>query len=215
MREAFVRQLFETLEPDGTVLAICAGEAEREVLPEATLSDISTGQDAHSLPYNDKSFDFAFVSDGLHHCSQPHRALAEMYRVSRRGVIVVESRDSAAVRLAARLGLSREYEVEAVSLNDGVRGGVDDTAVPNHVYRWTEREFEKTLRSFDPTGPITFRFFYALTLPDRLRYFRRLEKPAQRLLGKQCNTFAMVAFRPTTIWPWLDERDVTSEVVQR
>jgi ubiquinone/menaquinone biosynthesis C-methylase UbiE len=204
MREAFVRELFGNVRPEGTVLAICAGPAEREVLPEATVSDISTGQDAHSLPYEDGSFDFAFVSDGLHHCSQPHRALAEMYRVSRKGVIVVESRDSAAVRLAARLGLSREYELEAVSMNGGVRGGVDDTAVPNHVYRWTEREFEKTLRSLDPTGPITFRFFYALTLPARLRVFSRFEKPVQRLLRKQCNTFAMVAFKPTTVWPWLD-----------
>jgi SAM-dependent methyltransferase len=205
MREDFVRELFASLQLEGTFLAICAGPAEREVLPEATLSYISTGQDAHSLPYADRSFDFAFVSDGLHHCSQPHRALAEMYRVSRKGVIVVESRDSAAVRVAARLGLAREYEVEAVTTNGGARGGVDDTAIPNHVYRWTEREFEKTLRSLDPTGPITFRFFYALTLPTRLRRLKRVEKPARWLLKKQCNTFAMVAFRPTAVWPWLDE----------
>jgi SAM-dependent methyltransferase len=203
VRVDFVKRVLKELDLHGSFLAVCAGEAERDVLPAAHLSDISNGEDAQALPYEDMSFDFAFVSDGLHHCSRPHAALAEMYRVARHGIIVVESRDSMLVRLAVRLGLTQDYEVSAVESHGGRRGGVNDTAVPNHVYRWTEREFEKTLRSLDPTGPIHFRYLYAVSLPDRLARLRPLQRPVSRLVGRQANTFAMAAFRPTTTWSWL------------
>jgi SAM-dependent methyltransferase len=204
MRRPFVDRLLAELElGDASVLAVCAGEPEREVLPQAMLTDIRTGTDAHELPFPDGSFDWAFVSDGLHHCSQPHRALTEMWRVARVGVIAVEASDNPATRLAVRFGLTQNYELESVAGNDGRFGGVDDTAVPNYIYRWTEREFEKTLRSFDPTGPIRFRYFYALSVPERFGPLRKLARPAGVLLRRNVNTFAMVAWKPVTRWPWL------------
>jgi SAM-dependent methyltransferase len=176
-------------------------------------------QDATNLSFQDEAFDLAFVADGLHHTAAPHRAVLEMYRVARRGIIVVESRDNLLIRTANRLGFSAEYEVAAVIGNGCVSGGLNNTDVPNYVYRWTEAEFMKTIRSFNPIGRHTFRFVYALNLPysrtelegDRLR-LRALElaEPAvhavTRLFKKQCNSFAMVALKPRVphdLWPWL------------
>jgi len=127
-------------------------------------------QDAQNLSFDDAQFDFAFVSNGLHHCRSPHRALLEMYRVSRRGIIAFESRDSLLINLATFLNLSEKYEKSAV---DGKKGGVDNSDIPNYVYRWTEREFEKTIRSFDPTIEPMFRFFYMLRLPSNTNLHSR------------------------------------------
>jgi SAM-dependent methyltransferase len=202
VRREFVRRVLAEVAPHGSMLTVCAGPDEPEVLPEATHSSIETGQDAQALPYADGSFDWVFVSDGLHHCSQPHRALAEMYRVARQGLIVVEASDNPLTRLAVHWRLTQEYELEAVAGNRG-EGGVDNTAVPNYIYRWNEREFEKTLRSLDPNGPIRFDFFYELVLPPRFGPLRRLQRPAAFVLRRWTNAIAMVAQKPETRWPWL------------
>src|SRR4051812_12374142 len=62
--------------------------------------------DAENLPFPDDSFDWGFVHAGLHHCRVPHQGLAELLRVSRKGVLVIEARDSLVMRLAVRLGLA-------------------------------------------------------------------------------------------------------------
>jgi hypothetical protein len=145
--------------------------------------------------------------------------MLEMYRVARRGIIVIESRDGALMRFASRLGFSSEYEVEAVVDNDFRSGGLNNTEIPNYVYRWTESEFTKTIRSFDPLGRHRFRFFYDLNLPYertklkqddvKLRILELID-PAlglfTRIFKKQCNSFGMVALKPRIpddLWPWL------------
>jgi SAM-dependent methyltransferase len=243
MRTDFVESVLRTLLEDDvihqadSILTVCAGAAEHELfvrlgLTNAVISNVDeqlaedrfaplswSRQDATNLSFEEASFDFAFVADGLHHTSAPHRAVLELYRVARRGIIVVESRDSLVMRAANRLGFVAEHEVVAVINNAFVSGGLNNTEVPNYVYRWTEAEFSKTIRSFNPIGRHTFRFFYALNLPysrtqlegDRLR-LRALElaEPVldivTRLFKKQCNTFAMVALKPRVpddLWPWL------------
>lgn len=246
MRIEFVRKLLGELLADSAIrqedaiLCVCAGEAERDVFHElgfttVTISNLDTRlapdsfrpydwsfQDAQSLTFDDASFDVVFVADGLHHCSSPHRALTEMYRVARRTIIVVESRDNALMRLANRLDLSPEYELEAVIDNGFEYGGVDNGPVPNYIFRWTEDEFEKTLRSFDPTGPISCRYFYDLNLPyaaagfrkTRLKYWVILlaDIPLRLLLRvfkRQRNTLAMIATKPTQLHPWLNDTDGT------
>lgn len=243
MRQKFVIDVIHRLLVQGTLdtghklLAVCAAESELELFSglgfgDVTLSSVGVQtssaeavqsgdivlQDAMNLGYPSRSFDFAFVSDGLHHCDSPHRALLEMYRVSRRGVIVFESRDSLAMRLAVRLRLTGDYELAAVQWNGGVLGGVNNSDIPNHVYRWTEREFEKTIRSYDPTGPQRFEYFYGLNLPwgpsgaaagaaAKLATFSAclLTIPIKR----QRNSLAMVAIKPdpSSHWPWLERRD--------
>jgi SAM-dependent methyltransferase len=243
MRTVFVESLLTSLmtgailDPSDSILAVCAGTAERDLfvrlgLTNALISNVDDRMngdqfaplewsyaDATNLAFEDGSFDFAFVADGLHHTSAPHGALLEMYRVARRGIVVIESRHSVLIRLANRFGYSSEYEVDAVIDNDGRTGGLNNTDVPNYVYRWTESEFIKTIRSFDPIGRHTFRFFYDLNLPYQQTEMKqdpvklRVLKLTEPVLGlvtrvfkKQCNSFGMVALKPTLpddLWPWL------------
>jgi SAM-dependent methyltransferase len=247
MRTSFVESVLESLLSDGTiarsdsVVSVCAGTREREVfasvgLPNAMITNVDerdagdryapfeySYQDAHNLTFADGSFDFSFVTDGLHHCSAPHQALLEMYRVARKGIIVVESRDSLLMRTATRFGLSPEYEVEAVIGSEFVRGGRDNTCVPNYIYRWTEADFEKSIQSFDPVGKHTFQFFYDLNLPYELAEWKKsslklrvirvadpLLRGMTRVFKRQCNTLAMVALKPRIpedLWPWLTVED--------
>jgi SAM-dependent methyltransferase len=178
-------------------------------------------QDAQSLSYEDGSFDFAFVADGLHHCSSPHRAMLEMYRVARKGIIVIESRRSLLMHLATRFGLSPEFEVEAVvgPGSELERGGVNNTEIPNYIYRWTEGEFMRAIKSYDPRGKHYFRFFYELNLPYELADWKKSKLKLNvvrvvdpfvqiltRVFKKQCNTLAMVVLKPAIpgdLWPWL------------
>jgi SAM-dependent methyltransferase len=244
VRTPFVESVLAELLEEGvlttsdSVIGVCAGSRERDLFAElgftnvliTNLDDRITDeaafapfdwslQDAQNLSIPDAAFDFAFVADGLHHCSSPHKALLEMYRVSRKGLVVVESRDNLLMRVATSAGLSPEYEVEAVIGNDFKLGGVDNTAIPNYIYRWTENEFKKTISSFDPSGKHVFRFSYGLNLPfERAKmkktnaklYAVRLTEPLVKaftgIFRKQRNTLAMVALKPRLpqdLWPWL------------
>jgi SAM-dependent methyltransferase len=224
--------------PSDSILTVCAGSGERDLFARLEFTDVLITNlddripdgdpfdpfawkrcDAQDLKLPDDSFDFAFVADGLHHCSSPHRALLEMYRVARKGLIVVESRDNLLMRIAARAGLTPEYEVEAVVDNEFRWGGVDNTSIPNYIYRWTESEFKKTINSFNPAGRHRFRFFYGLNLPfeqakmkkssaklHAIRVAEPLVKGFTGLFRKQRNTLAMVALKPRVphdLWPWL------------
>jgi SAM-dependent methyltransferase len=125
--------------------------------------------DAESLPYASESFDYVVVHAVLHHCRSPHRALLEMYRVARKAAIFFESRDSFSIRLAQRLGFANPYELTAVAANNGMAGGVCDTAVPNYVYRWTEREVRKTIASYAPHATHTIDFAHGYGTPCHAR----------------------------------------------
>lgn len=222
------------LDRKASVLVVCGGEVDARALAAVGFSDVTISnlddrmeadryapfawsfQDAEDLDYPDGSFDYVLVHAGLHHCASPHKALTEMYRVARRALVVFESRDSAMLNVARRLGLVSEFEIEAVAANGMRYGGVRNSAVPNFVYRWTEREVEKTLRSFDPTGPARIEFFYGLRLPEeRLAHHRN---PLARVLGRglglfaraastvaprQGNLFAFYVAKAEELWPWL------------
>jgi SAM-dependent methyltransferase len=136
------------------VLVVCAGGVDAKVLRSCgcsniTISNLAERWDmeavewmheyAEALAIPDGSFDWTIVRAGLHHCASPHRALLEMYRVSRKGVIVFEARDSAFMRLAIRLGLVPEFELEAVVLEGWERGGVRNSAVPTSTVGLNER----------------------------------------------------------------------------
>ena len=230
MRAGFVESVTDALLADGLlarsdhVLAVCAGRRERDLLadrgfPLVTITNLEaegdmapfawSRQDAQHLRFPDESFDFALVVAGLHHCASPHAALAEMYRVARKGVLAVEARDSVLTKTAVRFGLASDYELSAVAAHEYRAGGVNDTSVPNHVYRWTEAEFRKTIRSADPTGEPSFRFFYALDVPER-NPISSVAGPAltalARVFPRLSNTIAMVALHPVRLWPWLTRK---------
>jgi SAM-dependent methyltransferase len=239
--DTVIRELLSDrkLTPSDSIVAVCAGVRDGDVFERCGFRNVLitnideddadderfewSYQDAQRLDLEDDSFDFAFVADGLHHCGSPHRALLEMYRVARKGIIVIESRDSLLMRAANRLGLSPTYEVEAVVGSDFSSGGVNNSDVPNYIYRWTEADFKKALRAFDPRGRHTFRFFYGLNLPYELAGWKKSSvklkvikatdpvlRGLTRVFKKQCNTMAMVALKPRIphdLWPWLKVED--------
>jgi hypothetical protein len=140
-----------------------------------------------------------------------------MHRVARLGILVFEPRDSWVSRIAVRLNFAQEYETSPVSL-DYVHGGLRNGPIPNFVYRWNEREVEKTIRTHSPWGNPRFLYFYALAIPTRLANLNnkllallfKLGLPFLRLIflvfPKQCNNFAFCAVKPVLpagLQPWL------------
>src|ERR687898_1498014 len=245
-RTGFYRRVLGELLEDGlvrrdmSVLVVAGGPADRdafhslgfedvaisnvdeEVAPETLAPYAWAYQDAERLSYEDGTFDLTVVSAGLHHCRSPHRALLELYRVARVAAIAIESRDSALMRLAVRLGAVDEYELAAVAAHGLQSGGVANTSTPNYVYRWTEREVEKTVASFAPHARHRIRFFREFELPDALVEADRggragvlkLAAPVvtavTRVLPRQANLFAFAIEKPrlpADLQPWMRVED--------
>jgi ubiquinone/menaquinone biosynthesis C-methylase UbiE len=240
-RSGFYRRTLERLLADGSiardmsVLVVAGGAADRAALLDAGFADVTISnvdesgdvyapyawsrQDAEQLDLPDGSFDLAVVSAGLHHCASPHRALLEMYRVARVGLLGIESRDSLLMRLATRLGAAGDYELEAVAAHGFAAGGVRNSAVPNYVYRWTERELEKTIAANAPYARHRFRYFREFELPETLLEMRRnraaalairaaapLAAAIARAAPTQGNLFAFAVLKPrlpADLHPWL------------
>ena len=170
-------------------------------------------QDAENLTYDDNEFDFAVIHAALHHCRSPHKALLEMYRVSKKGVFSVEAKDSLLMKLAVKFNLTYQYEIDSVFDNDMKYGGVANTEIPNFVYRWTENEIEKVVNCYAPFSKHKIRYFYGFSLPKF-----RTQFPLNRLLHnilkiilqlipkKQGNLFAFFIEKPNLYedyFPWI------------
>ncbi len=236
------------LRRDMSVLVAAGGSADRDVLLALGFSNVTISnldereagaglepfgwrfEDAESLSLEDASVDLALVSAGLHHCRSPHRALLELYRVARVAVVALESRDSALMRLGVRFGAVDEYELGAVAAHGLAAGGVANTSTPNYVYRWTEREVEKTVASFAPHARHRLRFFREFELPDvlldstrgprgvALRAVRPAVGLVARVLPSQANLFAFAIEKPQLprdLQPWLRLEDGRVEPNER
>jgi len=205
---------------DWRVLVVAGGPVDREAFAACGFADVTftnlsgdgdERQDAEALSYDDDTFDFAVISAGLHHCASPHRALLELYRVARHGVLALEARDSALMRLAQRMGVVDEYELTAVADNDFEAGGVRNSPVPNYVYRWTEREVEKTIASAAPQRRHKFVWFRELELPvsvlelggkGKWRFAAAPLRLVTKVFPRQANLFAFAVFREQ-LQPWM------------
>jgi len=241
---AFYRDVLAHLLAEGVLardqhlLVACGASLDREVLAElgfehVTLANLDERlptdafapyalrrEDVERLSFGPDAFDFAIVHEGLHHCHSPHRALAELYRVARSGVLFFEPYDNLLTRVAVRLGFGQDYERAAVYYNDCGHGGVANGPVPNFVYRWTEREVRKAVQSLAPHGPPEFRFFHGTVYPwAQLRGLRNplyywglyALRPAlalfSRLFPRQGNQFAALIRKPAAFHPWVERRD--------
>jgi len=251
-RGGFYRHILHRLHDEGvvergmSVLVGCGGTADRDALAEALFTDVTITnvddagddgslapfawerQDAESLTYEDNAFDLTVVSAGLHHCRSPHRALLELYRVARVAAVALESRDSALMRLAVRLGAVDEYELVAVAAHGLRSGGVANSSTPNYVYRWTEREVEKTVASFAPHARHRIRYFREFELPETLleidkglrASLLRVAAPVVAAVTKavpsQANLFAFAIEKPDPardLQPWMASADEPDERV--
>jgi len=236
-KKVFERLLkLKKIQKSDRILVIGGLEAERDFFvslnfKNVTISNISeikrnliapfkfTRQNINHLTFRDNSFDFVFVSASLHHSSSPASSLLEMYRVAKKGIIVTEVRDSAMARLGQKIGMIPEYEIAAVVGNRFSRGGVDNTEIPNYVYRWTERELKKIVSSFNPTGKHEFIFFYKFSpsfshdklMGKKLKYYLLkfmaiIAIPFVFLIKNQGNIFSAVVLKPhipKDLFPWL------------
>jgi SAM-dependent methyltransferase len=219
-----------------SVLVICGTLKDKAVFADlgftnVTISNLDTRlphdefapyawsyQNAEDLQFGDSQFDFVAVNAGLHHCYSPHRAMLEMYRVAKKGILVIEARESLLLKIAMRMRLAEEYEVCNVVTEGLDFGGVGNSLIPNFVYRWTEREVTKTIASYAPQAKPDVRFYYDLKFPfgslvDRNRIYLiiaialyPLAKLAAKLFPKQSNLFAFVVKKPELpkeLFPWL------------
>ena len=62
-------------------------------------------------------------------------------------------------------------------------GGVDNTKIPNYVYRWTEKEVRKLISSYNPKYNHTIKFNY------EFEYENILEKINNSFIKKIINIF--------------------------
>ncbi|MBD1152138.1 methyltransferase domain-containing protein [Pelagibacterales bacterium SAG-MED22] len=130
--------------------------------------------DVRNLKFNDSEYDYVITNATLHHIDVPHIGISEMYRVAKKGVLVIEGNDSLIMRLACKIKFSEEFEVSSVK-KDKEKGGLLDTGIPNYVYRWTEREVNKLVKSIDPTNKNTIIFDYENDL-NNIKSRNRLTK---------------------------------------
>lgn len=247
-REAFYQRVAGDLMPDrqASVLVCGGGALDRQVLlalgfRRVTISNLDLRmkgdeyapfdwriENAERLTVEDGAFDYVVCHAALHHASSPHRMLLEMYRAARRGVLAIEARDSHVMRLVERWGMTQTYEHAAVFHNGGTHGGVNNTGVPNYVFRWTEREIEKTLRSYAPQREprVTFRYGTAFPCTPEVERHGRMKylvlKAMQpfygifaRALPRQQNLFAFFIEKPdgAALFPWLDTDQRSGDVV--
>jgi hypothetical protein len=122
------------------------------------------------------------------------------------------------MRLAVRVGAVDEYELAAVAAHGFQAGGVANTSTPNYVYRWSEREVEKTVASFAPHARHRIRFFREFELPEALleadngaragllRAAAPVVSGITRVLPSQSNLFAFAIEKPRLpddLQPWM------------
>ncbi|HEX4284476.1 MAG TPA: methyltransferase domain-containing protein [Terracidiphilus sp.] len=247
-REEFYERIVqERLQSRTSSILVCGGGAvdkcifERLGFCNVTISNLDTRvgpsdfapfewkfEDAENLSFADNYFDYSVIHAAVHHASSPHRVITEMYRVSRKGILVFEGRDSIVMRLMEKLQLAQIYEPAAVYLNDCKFGGVNNTEIPNFVYRWTEREVEKTIQSYAPLYNHNIRYSYGSALPSTpeleqksglKRVLINVLRPAYfvftKVFVKQQNQFAFFIEKPhslTALFPWLTRGENQGEI---
>jgi ubiquinone/menaquinone biosynthesis C-methylase UbiE len=242
-RLMFYKQVVEKIiiDKNASVLVVAGALSDKEVFESLNLSNVTISnidsrlngsefipykwsfQDAQNITFEDNSFDYVVIHAALHHCSSPHRALLEMHRIARREIIAFESRDSFIMKVLEILNISQTFEHAAVYDNDGRFGGVNNTDIPNFVFRWTERELEKTINAFSPIAKNVFTYWYANDSPRANELMRNhwinslllavllpIYKVFAFFFPKQQNLFAFSIKKhdeKTTLHPWLMRND--------
>jgi SAM-dependent methyltransferase len=238
-REAFYQKIVseQIKDRDASILVCGAGSLDKQIFANLGFSDVTLSnldekmdhgeyapfkwkyENAEILSFNNSVFDYVVIHAAIHHASSPHKVLTEMYRVAKKGVLAFESRDSVIMRFLERNGLTQVYEYTAVYYNDCKYGGMNNTEIPNFVYRWTEREIEKTIQAYAPYFKHKFIYRYGTAFPCtpgleakgvNKTIFLKLMRPFYWLFAKifvkQQNLFAFYIEKPiiqNSLLPWL------------
>ena len=144
------------------ILVLGAGKLDYKIFSELNYSNVTYSnienskeenldfyENIHDIKLKENFFEYCVAHACIHHSSKPHQAILELYRVCSKGALIIEANDSFISKLACKINFSEEYEISAVKKNIS-KGGVDNTNIPNYVYRWTEREIIKLMKSFKP-----------------------------------------------------------------
>jgi ubiquinone/menaquinone biosynthesis C-methylase UbiE len=250
-REAFYQTVVRDLIPDTNAsILVCGGGATDKTIFESlgfrdvTISNLDERiggneyapftwkyENAESLSFQAGSFDYVVIHAAIHHASSPHKVLTEMYRVARKATLAFESRDSVIMRVLEKYALTQTYEHTAVYYNDCKYGGVNNTEIPNYIYRWTEREIEKTIHSYAPHSKHRIIYRYGTGFPSTseheiqgqwkarlLKVMRPFYGVFVRLFPRQQNLFAFYVEKPTLgklLYPWLSFDDKQGKITFR
>lgn len=247
-REIFYEKIVQLrLQPNTSTILVCGGGLldknvfERLGFHNVTISNLDTRptvndfapfkwkcENAEKLSFPDNHFDYVVIHAAVHHASSPHRVLTEMYRVSKKGILAFESRDSIVMRLMEKFHLTLVYEHTAVYYNNCNSGGVNNTEIPNFVYRWTEREIEKTIQSYSPYYRHRILYSYGTAFPCTqelenkartkrifINALRPLYSVLTKLFVKQQNQFAFFVEKSETLdvlFPWLNFDESSQQI---
>ena len=162
-KDFYSKQLLKYIKKKNSkILVMGAGQLDKKIFSHlgyknVTFSNISNSREnsinvyknLHNINLVDNEYEFCVAHACVHHSSKPHLSILELFRVCSKGSLIIEANDSYLSRLACKFGLSEEYELSAVKKNIK-DGGVDNTNIPNYVYRWNEREIHKLMKSFRP-----------------------------------------------------------------
>ena len=185
-------------------------------------------EDFNKLSFKESSYDYVVIRDAIHHSDKPHQTLLELYKVAKIGLLGFESRDSLIIRLLTKMKLSDDYEHIAVFYNDCKYGGVNNTSIPNYVYRWTERELMKTIKSYSPEYMHEFKFDYGSAYPATPSFKKNnlpklvllsVAKPFyiifSKIFYKQQNQFSFFILKPQNdknLFPWIERDHETKDL---
>ncbi len=140
-------------------------------------------QDVNNLDFLDGSFDYIFTKETLHHLSTPYRGLYEMFRVAKKGVIIIEPNGDN----------ERRYQYNKFE------------EVGNYMYGFSSHELVKAglaygFKFFVVTYSIVFFLFHSIqNINDG-----RIEEEKGRLIEYD-NKFEHVTFKPLLIVFFLKE----------
>ena len=220
----YLKQIIK--DKNSKILVVAGGPLDKKVFLESgyknvTISNLDSRMDLNqyspykwsyqngeNLSFADCSFEYTVIHAGLHHCRSPHKALLEMYRVSQKGVLSFESKDSLFIRLGLKLKLLYQYELPAVFHNDMRYGGLNNSEIPNFIYRWTENEIEKVVNTYAPYSKHKIKYFHGFSLPKlKNKFFYFICKTFLKLIPKhQGNLFGFFIEKPnleSKLFPWL------------
>jgi len=144
--------------------------------------------DAGKLSFPDNSFDIVSVHDGLHHLKNPQKAVSEMVRVAKKGVIIIEPAIALITRISVFLGISTDYEGEDFvyrfkknELQEWFKNtGCKDIRMKRYIMYYPHQP-GKLFKLFD---------FYPLFLATKISFFL-----INILLGKLGNKVQIIALK--------------------
>ena len=127
-----------------------------------------------------QNFDYVITSGTHHHVDVPHQAILSMYNFAKLGVLIFEGNDSLIMRSAVKLKFSEEYEHSSL---ENTKGGLLETGILNYIYRCTEREIEKLLKSYKPNLKHKITFEYYLDVMNKALERNIFKNIIKKILG--------------------------------